>query len=72
MLIETYLEINYGKNFRISLYELSDHTWEYIIYGQKIAHDVYSGKIVSTGKHNTPGNCLDNAIKFCLSMRNII
>ena len=59
---EGLIEIPYGKNTRITLYQLADHSWEYSIVKRD---DLWSVNI-GIGKEETPGKCLDAAIAVCL------
>jgi len=62
MLREGFIEINYGQNARIVLYELADHSWEYSI----VKKDGNHSSNIGVGKGKSPGECLDAAIAVCL------
>lgn len=63
MLREGFIAINYGKDTRIALYELVDHSWEYSIL-KKDSNNWSSN--IGIGKGKSPGECLDAAIAVCL------
>lgn len=62
MLREGFMEINYGQQARIALYELADHSWEYSI----VKREGNRSFNIGNGKEETPGKCLDTAIAVCL------